>query len=70
MRYFRTGDPDADFMIRDMEQTMYEARLPVCDCCGEIINADFYWEIDGDILCEDCMNDRFRHYTDDYAQVD
>lgn len=70
MRYFRTGDPDADFMRLDMEQAMYEARLPVCDCCGEVINDDFYWEIDGEILCEDCLNERYRHYTDDFVQND
>lgn len=67
---YYTDDAERDFARWDMEQARAEARLPVCDCCGEIINADFYWEIDGEILCEDCMNDRYRNYTDDYAQID
>lgn len=65
-----TDDPAKDFDRWDMEQARREARLPVCDCCGEIINDDFYWEIDDEILCADCMNERYRHYTDDYAQID
>ena len=67
---YYSDDPARDFDRWDMEQAKYEARLPVCDCCGETINDDFYWEIDDEILCADCMNERFRKYTDDYAQID
>lgn len=61
-----TDDPARDFAQWDMEQTMAEARLPVCNCCGEAIRDDFYYEIDDEILCTDCMNDRFRKSTDDF----
>ena len=67
---YYTDDAERDFARWDMEQARAEARLPVCDCCGEVINDDFYWEIDGEIFCEDCLNDRYRHYADDYAQID
>lgn len=61
-----TDDPARDFAQWDMEQTMAEALLPVCDCCGEAIRDDFYWEIDGDMLCEKCMNSRYRKFTDNF----
>ena len=70
MRYFRTGDPESDFMRQDMERAMYEARLPVCDCCGEIIHDDDYYEIDNEILCEECMKDKYMKSTEDFTQID
>ena len=69
MRFY-TDDAERDFAYWDMEQARAEARLPVCDACGETINDDFYFEIDNEILCEDCLNNRFRKYTDDYIQID
>ena len=66
---YYTDDAERDFARWDMEQARAEARLPVCECCGEIIHDDFYWEIDDEILCEECMNDRFRKYTNDYIQI-
>ena len=56
----------------DREQARREARLPVCENpkCKKRISDDFYWEIDGEILCERCMNLRHRKYTEDYIQID
>lgn len=66
-----TDDPVRDFDRYDMEQARREARLPVCENrkCGKRINDDFYWEIDGEILCEKCMNLRHRKYTEDYIEL-
>ena len=61
-----TDDPARDFAQWDMEQTMAEAMLPVCDDCGEVINDDYYYEVEGDILCEECMKHRYRKFTEDY----
>lgn len=67
-----TDDPARDFDRWDMEQARLEARLPVCENpkCKKRINDDFYWEIDGEILCEQCVNERYRKYTDNYIQID
>lgn len=54
----------------DREQARREARLPVCEQCRERINDDFYWDIDGDILCGDCAATRHRKYTEDYIEID
>ena len=67
---YYTDDAERDFARWDMEQTRAEARLPRCEDCGEIIHDDYYWEIDGEILCEDCMNDRYRKHTEDFIEID
>jgi hypothetical protein len=69
MSYFRNGDPLDDFDRLDRKQAEYEARLPRCEAnkCGKRIDEDFYFEIDGEILCEECMKRRYRRSTEDYA---
>jgi hypothetical protein len=69
---FYTDDAERDFLMQDMEQARREERLPVCDNrkCRKKINDDFCWEIDGEILCEKCMNLRYRKWTEDYIQID
>ena len=66
MAYFRHGDPLDDFQELDSRQS--EERLPVCEDkrCGKVINEDYYFEIDGFIFCEDCMNRRCRRNTNDF----
>ena len=60
--------PDALDLYLD-HQAREEAELekfPQCDSCGEYITDDFCYNVNGDLLCEDCMNDLFRVSTDDY----
>lgn len=35
-------------------------QLPRCDCCDNPITDDYCYEINGDCICEDCMNSQFR----------
>lgn len=63
-----SDDPARDFAAWDMEQEQGLSRLPVCDKCGDPIQDDFYWEINGEILCEGCMNTLYRNYTDDFCK--
>jgi hypothetical protein len=66
-----TDDAERDFARHDMEQARKEARLPVCEekKCRKRIHDDYYFEIDGEILCEDCMIRRYRKYTEDYIEI-
>ena len=68
MSCFRCGDPLDDFDRLDMEQARYEARLPVCEKCGKTIHEDNYYD-DGDILCRDCLLERYERSTEDYANA-
>ena len=36
------------------------AELHHCDYCDNPITDDYYYEINGDILCEKCLNNHFR----------
>lgn len=66
--FFRSGDPDRDFDRYDAAMAAREAKLPQCDKCGKPINADFYYEIGNEILCEDCMHDEYSRSTEDYLR--
>lgn len=37
-----------------------EARCPVCERCGKHITDEYYFDIEGTILCEKCLNIEYR----------
>ena len=43
-------------------------KFPKCDCCGEPITDDYLYKIDGEFLCEECLNNKYREDTDDYIK--
>lgn len=47
----------------EMEERL--SRLPVCDECGETIQDEHCYCINGNYICEDCLNDRYRVCVDD-----
>lgn len=60
MSYFRLGDPLDDFDRLEREREEFEATLPVCDYCDEHIHEEHYYEINGEKLCQKCLDDHFR----------
>ena len=64
MSYFRSDDPDVDFARYDREQAQAMSQLRRCDDCGKAIQDDYYFDVDGEILCERCMNRRYRQVND------
>lgn len=48
-------------------QDRAEERYPVCEKCGQTIYDEYYYEIDGEIICEECLNDKYRQETDEYV---
>ncbi len=52
----------------EAEQERQLDKLPKCDYCGEPITDDYCYNINGDIICEECLNDNFRKPTDDYIE--
>lgn len=67
MRYFRGGDPLEDFDRYDREKERRLARLPVCDNCNRRIQDDDYYDLEGEILCESCLKDKYRRSVEDYC---
>lgn len=48
-----------------------EARLenyPRCDCCGEPILDEYFYDIDGTYFHENCLKEEFRKKTEDYME--
>lgn len=60
--------PDAldMFHFRDMRLAMEESVLPVCDHCDQAIQTEKYYDIDGLILCPECLETNFTRWTEDY----
>lgn len=56
-------DPWHDVLERDSAYYEYEQSLPTCDECGEKIHDDYYYDINGEILCEDCLK-KYRRTTE------
>ena len=69
MSYFRHGDPLDDFDRLDREQARREARLPVCEECGEVIHDEHYYAVGWEIYCEECMIEKFRRSTEDFLEA-
>ena len=67
-----TDDAVRDFDRYDMARERMMERLPVCDNrkCRRKIDGDYYYEIEGDFLCEKCMIQRYRKNVNDYIQFD
>lgn len=61
-----TDDPPRDYAQWDADRHRKLSRRPKCNDCDEYIESDHYFEVEGDLLCLDCMNDRYRKSTDDY----
>ena len=68
MSYFRTGDPLADFDRYDAAQSAWEAKLPQCEKCGKHIQDEIYFDIDNEILCEECVTDLYGRSTQDFLR--
>ncbi len=61
-----TNDPVADFHRHCAEQEKQMEKLPLCGCCGNPITDETYYDIYGEILCEECLNNKYRKWVDDY----
>ena len=53
---YRTNDPLADFDRWDAEQNRRLAQLPVCVECEEPIQDEMAYYINGEWICEHCMD--------------
>lgn len=61
-----SGDPLKDAEALDGEQQSGLDRLPVCAYCGEPIQDEFCYEINGELICEECLNANHRHFTENF----
>ena len=62
--------PDYDELHEAFEDEQEENanKFPKCDCCGESIVEEHFYNIDGTFICENCMRDEYRVKTEDYME--
>ena len=65
---YRTDDPVKDFLQYDAERERELAKLPRCCECDEPITDEYCYEINGEYLCEDCLNSQHRRAVEDIAE--
>ena len=61
-----TDDPIADFNRYDAKQERAMQRYPKCACCGKRITDDYLFYIEGNTICEVCVEDEYKRNTDDF----
>lgn len=54
------------WLAHEAKQEKLLERLPNCEYCGVLIQDDFYWEINDEVICEQCLNSYFRKRTEDF----
>lgn len=59
-----TDDPIADFERYDAEQQAQLDKLPVCCECDEPIQGEYCYEINGEYICEECLEYNHRKDVD------
>lgn len=64
---YKTDDPIADFDRYDAAQAREEAKRPHCEYCEEVL-WDSYYYINGEIICEDCLDKIFKHDVGEYIE--
>lgn len=64
MSCFRTDDPVKDFERHDRDRERKLAERPRCDICDRPIQDDHFYLINGDNVCQECLEDHFRKEVD------
>lgn len=63
-----TDDPIFDWERHCTEEQEAIDSAPVCDCCGELIVENYFYAIDGEIFCDECIteivNEKFKQFID------
>lgn len=62
--------PDYTELHEEYEATQERRleKLPKCDCCGEPIIDEYFYNIDGTFICEDCLINEYRKNTEDFME--
>lgn len=65
---YLSDNPIADFDRYDAERQREEDRLPVCEICGEPIQDDYLYDLEGTLVCEECLKSEYRKPVEDYME--
>lgn len=57
----------ADLYRREAEERAWLDKLPKCDYCGEPIQEEHYYDINGDYICVECLDRNFKKEVENYV---
>lgn len=63
-----TDNPIADYNRYDADQQMELERLPVCAECGHPITDEQCFEFNGELICEECLENNHQKNTEDFIE--
>lgn len=43
-------------------------KRPICDVCGEHIQDEYFYHINGEFICEFCLDQFYRKETEDFTE--
>lgn len=66
--YIRTDDPVKDYDRYAEEQEKKLQKMPVCSYCDSHIQDEYLYEINDELICEECLKDNFRKNVEDYIE--
>ena len=55
-----TDDPVADAEAYYNELARLEEQVPVCSYCSMPVPEDYYYEINDEVICAECLDKHFR----------
>jgi formylmethanofuran dehydrogenase subunit E len=65
---FRTDNPVADAERHIAEQDAALQKLPRCSECDKRIQDEYCFEINGELICYDCMDNNHRKAVEYYVE--
>lgn len=68
MSFYVTDDPVRDAERYYGEQDEALEKLPKCSICGEAIQDDFLYEINDELVCEECLEREFKRRIEEYVE--
>lgn len=60
MGFRYTDDPIADAAAYDAELARLEKEAPVCCYCNRPVMDDFYYDINDEVFCAECLDKYFK----------
>lgn len=68
MPFFYSDDPVRDADRYDAYQEAQRDKLPECTYCTEKIDEDYYFDINGEPVCGDCLDKHHRKRVEDFIE--
>ena len=65
---YYTDNPIADYDRYSDDQERELERCPKCEKCGQPITDSYCYEIEGELICEECLDIYYRKDTEDFIE--